>query len=72
MSRERISNGNAVMRHLDGSIDFGAYRTAARRERQAAIVSSIEAAARATRALLASFGAVLADRPVKQQPHHAK
>lgn len=72
MSKERISNGNAVMRRLDGSIDFDAYRAAAHRERQAVIAASIEGVARAASALWLAVGSALAGRPAKQQPHHAK
>ena len=72
MSRESKSNSNAVMRHLDGSIDFAAYRAAAHRERQAAIAAAIEGAARAASALWLSLGSALAGRLARHQPHHAK
>lgn len=72
MFRNNNSNGSAVMRHPDGSINFNAYRAVARRERQAAIASSIEGAARATNAVLLSLAAVLAGRSAKQPAHHAK
>jgi hypothetical protein len=73
MFRENHSYGReAVVRHPDGSINFDAYRALARRERQAAIMSSLEGAARSANALLHSFGAVLAGRSAKYPPHHAK
>jgi hypothetical protein len=72
MFRESNSYGSAVMRHPDGSINFDAYRAVARRERQAAIASSIEGAARAANALLLSLGAHLARRIAKHPAHHAK
>ena len=72
MFRESNWYRSAVMRHPDGSINFDAYRSAARRERQAAIASSLESAARATNGLLLSLGAVLTGRLAKHPPHHAK
>ncbi len=72
MSRESNPNSDAVKRHADGSINFDAYRAAAHRERQAAVASSIEGAARAASALWHMFGSALAGRFAKHQPHHAK
>jgi hypothetical protein len=66
------SYGSPVLRHPDGSINFDAYRAIAHRERQAAIASLVEGAARATNALLLAFGAVLAGRAAKHPPHHAR
>jgi hypothetical protein len=81
MFRETNSNGtvsnregdDSVLRHPDGSIDFGAYRTAAARERRAAIVSSIEGAASFARAMFSWIWTAKSGSPAaKHQPHHAR
>jgi hypothetical protein len=84
MFRESNSNGavskgqvdDGVLRHSDGSINFNAYRAAARRERTAAIVSSIESAASFARAISSWTGAVLTGKSgspaARHQAHHAR
>ena len=73
MFRENSSHPSvAVMRHPDGSINFNAYRAAARRAREAAIVSSIEGAVHTALAMLSSVGAALAGKSANHPPHHAK
>ena len=67
VSREPANQG--VLRHPDGSINFNAYRAAARRAREAAIVSSIEGTKRAASAVLSLIGAALFG---KHQPHHTR
>lgn len=79
MFRETISNDavsarqgdDSVLRHPDGSINFGAYRAAASRERKAAMVESIEGAASFLRAAF-SWAAGKSGSPVKQPAHHAR
>lgn len=79
MFRETNSNGavssthgdDSVLRHPDGSIDFGAYRAAASRERKAAIVESIEGAAGFVRAAFL-WAAGKSGSPAKQPVHHAR
>jgi hypothetical protein len=84
MFRETNSNGtvlnregdDSVLRHPDGSIDFGPYRAAANRERRAAIVSSIEGAASFARAMWSWTGNALtgksASAAAKHPAHHAR
>ena len=78
MFRETNSNGtvstrqgdDSVLRHPDGSINFGAYRAAASRERKAAIVESVEGAASFVRA--AFSWAAGKSQAAKQPVHHAR
>ena len=81
MFRETNSNGtvsnregdDGVLRHPDGSIDFGAYRAAAKRERTAAIVSSIEGAASFARAMWSWIWTAKSGSPAAKHPvHHAR
>jgi hypothetical protein len=80
MFRESNSNGavserhdiESVLRHPDGSINFDAYRAAARGARQAAIVSSIEGTTRAASAMLTSIGTALTGKSAKHQAHHTR
>ena len=55
--------GDGVLRHPDGSINFNAYRAAARRERTAAIASSIKGAASFARAISSWTGSLLTGKP---------
>jgi hypothetical protein len=73
MFRENSSHQRVgVIRHPDGSINFNAYRAAARSAREAAIVSSIEGAVHTALAMLSSVGAALAGKSASHPPHHAK
>jgi hypothetical protein len=63
VSSEPANHG--VLRHPDGSINFNAYRAAARRAREAAIVSSIEETTRAASAMLSLIGTALAGKPAQ-------
>jgi hypothetical protein len=68
VSRAQASDG---LRHPDGSINFNAYRAAARRERTAAIASSIEGAASFARAISSWTGSLLAGKSGSAK-HHAR
>ena len=79
MFRETNSNGavstrqgDDVQRHPDGSINFGAYRAAASRERKAAIVESIESAASFVRAAFSWVAGKSGSPAAKQAVHHAR
>ena len=80
MFRETNSNGtvpsgrgdDSVLRHPDGSINFGAYRAAASRERRAAILESIEGAAGFMRAAFAWAVGKSGSQAAKQPVHHAR
>jgi hypothetical protein len=63
--------GDGVLRHPDGSINFNAYRAAARRERTAAIASSLEGAASFARAISSWTGSLLAGKSGSAK-HHAR
>jgi hypothetical protein len=83
MFRERNTNGavsdgpgDGILRHPDGSINFDAYRAAIRREREAAIASSIQGAASFVRATLAWKRNVLTGKwgstATKHHAHHTR
>ena len=72
MVRDRKPQGAAVIRHPDGSINFDAYRAAARRARRAAMASSIESAVHAVGAVLSSIAAGLAGKSARQPAHHVE
>lgn len=67
--------GNRIQRYPDGSINFDLYRAAGRRERRAAILASIKAAAHLVRAIASRMGLVLTGKsgsPAAKQAHHAR
>ncbi len=59
-----------ALRHLDGSINFDAYREIARRARRAAIVAFVTGTMRIVGAVLSSIGNALAGKAVPAARHH--
>ncbi|MBR1125235.1 hypothetical protein JQ628_27190 [Bradyrhizobium lablabi] len=68
----QAQDGDRVLRYPDGSINFDAYRAAARRARQAAIASSIEGAASFARDAVWWLTGRSGSSAAKQQTHHIR